>query len=45
MQATTRGPWDFDTLLGHLLDKRILVRYKLTTELAVQISLKNLSQK
>ena len=32
-------------LLGHLLGKRILVGYKLTTVVAVQVSLKNLSQK
>ena len=29
-----------DTLLGHLLDKRISVRYKLTTIVTVTISLK-----
>ncbi len=29
-----------DALLGHLLDKRISVQYKLTTIVAVKISLK-----
>ncbi len=35
-----KRPRDLNVLLGHLLDKRISVWYKLTTIVAVQISLK-----
>ncbi len=38
--ASNKRPRGLDVLLGHLLDKRISLRYKLTTIVAVQISLK-----
>ena len=40
LTKTNKKPRGLDALLGHLLDKRISVWYKLTTIVAVQISLK-----
>ncbi len=40
IENKNKRPRGLETLLGHLLDKRMSVRNKLTTIVAVQISLK-----